>query len=473
MTRLTSGVLLMTMLAGGALAAAQQAAPGFERIMSISFDGNCDAVTAGTPVTVSGAENIKFAPGRVGQAGDFMEGGCLTYENLPAFDMQSGTIELWLNSGHDGRELADHYYLRFTNADESSGIEVKFYQVEMSIQVVMWGPRGKTSRYGWGWAKDAWQHIVICWDATNPSGAILGLYRNGTETGYPATYKAPDAPTLLKVGCQPEGGAASAWALLDEIAVYRGALNAGQVKLLYQSGDRPVEERAAVVRERVIADAAREAERTDLLFNHRKLAIIHGRHTSLLHWGDETFARLRLPVPDKIHEDALAQTDLSQYHTLFVPGGGGLRLSDAAAEALRAYIRQGGGYVGICGGAVTASDYGLIEATRYKFNVRGPVWNRLQEHPITEGYDLARMVLFPHASGPLYVIEPSQEDHVPVAIFDVGDPPLPVFVNTIARRMGKGRIVVFSGHPESSADTNLLLRNAFLWTTKILEPEEQ
>jgi len=222
-----------------------------------------------------------------------------------------------------------------------------------------------------------------------------------------------------------------------------------------------------------LADAALEAERTDLLFNHRKLGMIHGRYTSLVNWGDAVFERLRLPVPDKIHEDELVNTDLSQYDTLYVPGGGGLRLSDEAAEALREYIRGGGGYVGICGGATTASKYGLIEATKYKFNVRGPVWNKLQEHPITEGYDLKRMVLFPHASGPLYVIEEGQEDHVPVAIFDVGNPPLPTFVNTIARRMGEGRIVTFSGHPESSAETNLLMRNAFLWTTKILEPEEE
>ena len=90
-----------------------------------------------------------------------------------------------------------------------------------------------------------------------------------------------------------------------------------------------------MVRERIEADAALEAERTDLLFNHRRLALIHGRHTSLLHWGDSAFTPLRLPVPDKIHEDELADTDLSRYDTLYVPGGGGLRLSDEAAEALR------------------------------------------------------------------------------------------------------------------------------------------
>ena len=32
--------------------------------------------------------------------------------------------------------------------------------------------------------------------------------------------------------------------------------------------------------------------------------------------------------------------------------------------------------------------------------------------------------------------------------------------------------MAFSGHPEGAAETRPLLRNAFLWTTKILEPED-
>ena len=117
-------------------------------------------------------------------------------------------------------------------AGGSAGITIKFYQVEMSIQVNMWGSTGKFRRYGWGWARDAWQHIVVVWDTTNPAGPTLTLYKNGAETGYPSRYKAIEPPTTLRIGCQPEDGAKSAWALIDELAVYRGALTAGQVKVL-------------------------------------------------------------------------------------------------------------------------------------------------------------------------------------------------------------------------------------------------
>ena len=197
--------------------------------------------------------------------------------------------------------------------------------------------------------------------------------------------------------------------------------------------------------------------------------MIHGRVQSLVNWPDTAFTPLQMPVPDKIHEADLATTDLSAYHTLFVAGGGGLNLDEANQEALREYVRQGGGYVGICGGAVSAAKAGLIDATRYRFGARGPVFAKLLSHPVTAGYDLSRTILFPHASGPLFVITDGS-DEVPVVLFEVGNPPLPSFVNVIAKTYGEGRVLVFSGHPEGSAQTRRLLRNAILWTTRITEP---
>ena len=52
-------------------------------------------------------------------------------------------------------------------------------------------------------------------------------------------------------------------------------------------------------------------------------------------------------------------------------------------------------------------------------------------------------------------------------VFDVGNPPLPTFVNVIAKHYGKGRVVAFSGHPEGSTQTRRMLRNAVLWATRI------
>jgi len=60
-----------------------------------------------------------------------------------------------------------------------------------------------------------------------------------------------------------------------------------------------------------------------------------------------------------------------------------------------------------------------------------------------------------------------------VVIFDVGNPPLPTFVNTIAKQYGEGRVVAFSGHPEGSPQTRRLLRNAIMWAARITGTEDQ
>jgi glutamine amidotransferase-like uncharacterized protein len=198
--------------------------------------------------------------------------------------------------------------------------------------------------------------------------------------------------------------------------------------------------------------------------------MIHGRNTSLVHWQDSRFASLGLPVPAKIHETDLATTDLTQYNMVIVPGGG-LNLDDASREALQAHVREGGGYVGICGGATSAARAGLLTAKRYNFDIRGAVYNTLNEHPITRGYDVRRKLLIPHASGPLFVLN-ENADEIPVVVFGIGGDDLPAFVNVIAKSYGKGRVAVFSGHPEASARTHLLLRNALMWTAGIIEGED-
>ncbi len=461
-----SAIMLVSV---AALSAAEQ--PEFSPLLYIGFNDTAEAVAEGAEVTVTGADSVKYVEGRFGKAADFLESGCVEYRGLPPFNFKSGTMELWIKAAHGHKELEDHYYLQFLKDDESGGIELKFYQVECSAQVIMWGGGKKHRRYGWGWAQDAWRQIVVTWDIADPEISGLKLYYNGVESGYPRGYQEIEMLDFLRIGCKSPEEGLFAKALIDEVVVYDRALTRAQVKTLYENGDKPLEDKVAAVRERIAQDQAREAEKTDLLFNHRKIAMLHGRFQSLLNWPESVFDTLRIPLPDKVHETELATTDLSQYDALFVGGGGGLRLDDANAEALRKYVQEGGGYVGICGGAVSAGRYGLIDAERYNFGVRGRVWAKLKEHPVTEGFDIPRKILFPHASGPLFVIKEGSEE-IPVVIFDVGNEPLPTFVNVIAKQYGEGRVVVFSGHPEGSAETRRMVRNALMWTAKITGMEE-
>ena len=462
-----SGMLLICTIA----AADTPARPELEVVFHLPFDGSIEAASGGH-VTITGGEDIRFVEGKIGQAADLRASGSVEYHNLPALDMQSGTIEFWINSTHDGRHMEDRFYLQFLRDDGQGGIEAKFYHVECSIQATIWGEAVTNRHYGWGWAQDAWQHIAFTWDTTDPELAGLKLYRNGVESGYPCSYKPVAPPDFLRVGYKSAAEPISASALIDEVVVYNRALFREQIKTLYEAGEQPLEQRLIAVRERISADEARKSYLTDQLFNHTRFGFIHGRYQSMANWSEKVFATLGLPVPEPIDETELATTDMGQYDVLLVGGGGGLRLDEANAEALRQYVRSGGGYVGICGGAISAASCGLIEAERYNFGARGPVWGIPREHPITEGYDIPQKILFPHASGPLFVIH-EDSDEVPVVLFDVGNPPLPTFVNAIARQYGEGRVAVFSGHPEGSAETHRLLRNAIMWAAGIVAIEEQ
>jgi len=293
------------------------------------------------------------------------------------------------------------------------------------------------------------------------------LYRNGIESGHARPYRPFHRPVILRVGCGSPQEGDFARALIDEVAVYDRCLTKSQVKLLYDLGGESFDKKLAALRKRVAQDDGIRTQRERLLFHVKKLAIIHGRNTSLLNWPDRRFASIGLPVPAKIYETDLATTDLKQFDTVLVPGGGGLNLDDANRNALQEYVRDGGGYVGICGGAVTAIRYGLVKAKRYMFDVRGAVYNTVRRHPVTGGYDTRRKLLMAHASGPLFVLAEGA-DEVPAVVFRVGGADLPTFVNVIAKQYGKGRVVVFSGHPEGALRTYRLLRNAIMWTAGII-----
>ncbi|MCE5237091.1 LamG domain-containing protein [bacterium] len=460
MRHATGLLLLLTVLSVPALAADL---PPLMAPFHVAFDGAATA-TPGA-VSVTGADKLRYVEGKAGQAGDFESGQCVEYTNLPPLNLASGALELLVRPLHDPKEMEDHYYLQFLRQDGSAIMEVTFTHVEMSAQVTVRTGGRTFRRYGWGWPGNAWSHLVITWDSAGASPAGLGLYRDGIETGYPATYQAMEQPATIRIGCKSPATGPWAKAHLDELTIYNRWLSRLQVKALAAKAALPhirkMEEMAGLV----AADDGEAARRREQLFAAR-VGIIYGRSTSLLNWPDSLYQALDLPVPTAISEDDLAKTDLSQYKTLIVPGGGGLRLTDANKQALLKYVNDGGGYVGICGGATTANQYGLVDCTTYKFNVRGPVWVKLQPHPLTDGYDTSRMILFPHASGPLFV--PKSEDQQTVLTFDVGDPPLPTFSHTVVRALGKGRVVVFSGHPEGSADTRPMLRNAVMWTARII-----
>ena len=454
--------------------------PELAPLLYLPFDGSATPAVPTQGISVTKEEDLTFAEGQVGKAADFRDKGCVEYRNLPAFNTHSGTIELWVRPAHDHKELQDHYYVQFFGQDDKPVLEVQFCQARCATQAIMRAGDRVSGAYCCGGINtDRWIHIIATWDDTNADLSGIGFYRNGGKNRFPASYHTIEAPRRLRVGCRSPDGASSASALIDEVCVYNRSLTPAQAKALYENAKLPMAEKLRVMRERVAGDDALAREQTDALFNRRKIGIIHGRYTSLANWPDKVFERLGLPVPTKIHETELVSTDMSQYDAVIVPGGGGLKLDDANRDALQEYLRQGGGYVGVCGGATTAGKYGLVAAKQYSFDVRGRVFSMLNSHPITEGYENGSKLLIAHASGPLFVLEEGS-DEIPVAVFvvggnslfGIGGGDLPMFVNIIAKPYGKGRVAVFSCHPESSQQSYRLLRNAVMWTAKITARED-
>jgi hypothetical protein len=474
MRRLGPALFITLLACAGALA---DAPPELDTVLHISFDGNREAMARDAEVTVRGGEQVPFAEGRVGKAADFRETGCIEYHDLPMFDMQSGTIEFWVNSTHDMLHMEDRYLLQFLRNDDNGGIRIRFYHVISSLQVRFSGTGANTIVYTGGWAQDQWAHFAITWNTDDLDMAGLKLYRNGAEvTAFPREYRPIEPPDFLRVGCESPDEPTPAGALIDELVVYNRSLSRQQVRVLYEHGHRPMQDKLDALRHQITAEEATKAYRAHRLFNETDFGFIYGETHPLDDWPDERFEALGLLVPQRISEGELATTDLSRYDVLLVGHGDGLRLDEQAAGALRRYVRAGGGYLGIGGGAVTAARHGLIEAEIYEFPVRGAVRSIAAQHPVTEGvYDDTRptaRILIAHNEGPLLLIK-EDADEVPVLTFDVaGKPPLPTFVSAIARQYGKGRVLVFSSQQEVRNHTHRLLRNGVMWVAEIIGTEQ-
>ena len=210
---------------------------------------------------------------------------------------------------------------------------------------------------------------------------------------------------MLRLGAKSTQEATNTKAVLDEVAIYNRALSEMQVFALHEAAALG-SDRIEAIAQRVAADDAETTRRIEQFRNEKRMAMVVGR--TIGGWKDEVFGdSYGLPVPDRIDERQLEKADLSRYDVLLFPGGGGFDLTEAGAEALRQYLQDGGGFVGICAGCYAAGTYKLIEREFYPFRERGQVEVYLHEHPVTEGYHPRRQIALAHANGPL--IQPGEE----------------------------------------------------------------
>ena len=171
---------------------------------------------------------------------------------------------------------------------------------------------------------------------------------------------------------------------------------------------------------------------------------------------------------------------LAGYDVLVMPGGSGydryIQLGEEGFEAIRKYIREGGGYYGICAGIALALNdpkrLRLIPYTREKTPPRGGFSAAVKLNGRAEellGVS-AGTRYFRYHDGPL----PANGDPVPdaecevLATFDSevmqrgkASSPMHGMPAVIAGRYGKGRVLVMVMHPEYYPSTHDVLGGGF------------
>lgn len=190
-----------------------------------------------------------------------------------------------------------------------------------------------------------------------------------------------------------------------------------------------------------------------------------------------------------VSRGALANLDV-----IVVPGGSGSReavsLGDDGREKMNWFIDNGGGYVGICAGAYLGSDHssyqwrlGLADALvidrEHYDRGAGLVKAKLTKHAkelLPEFANQSEMFCYYHG-GPLLAAgeNPNLDDYEELAVFesDVHTTPgspegkMPGTTFLLSGKKGKGRVILCSGHPESTTGLRWLTPRMARWTAQV------
>ncbi|MEX0702446.1 MAG: BPL-N domain-containing protein [Planctomycetales bacterium] len=188
---------------------------------------------------------------------------------------------------------------------------------------------------------------------------------------------------------------------------------------------------------------------------------------------------------DRITAAEIREGKLSGYDVILHPGGGarvqGNTLGDEGREKVRQFVRNGGGYVGICAGAYLATGevdayLGILDADVVDFEhwARGKGEVEISLTPQGRqllGADADRLKI-EYAQGPLLAPAGKADlpDYEPLAKFEteiaLKGAPRGVMVGTsaiVTGRYGEGRIICFSPHPEKTKGLRGFVQRGALW----------
>ena len=153
---------------------------------------------------------------------------------------------------------------------------------------------------------------------------------------------------------------------------------------------------------------------------------------------------------------------LPSYDVLLVPGGyTGNYIPSMGSKGVRIlleFVEGGGGYVGVCAGAYVAGLLKLVKSEPVR--VEGIGWVEIEvrkpDHPVMRGY--SGKVRIHYQNGPH--IRPAEGEES-LATYADGSTAI------LSAKFGKGRVILFSPHPERSRSTWRMLLNALLYAAQL------
>ena len=199
---------------------------------------------------------------------------------------------------------------------------------------------------------------------------------------------------------------------------------------------------------------------------------------------------IRRITADEIRSGKLAGVDV-----LIHPGGSGSgqgkALGEAGRKVVRAFVKDGGGFLGVCGGAYLATnDYSwslnLIDAKAVdrKHWARGNGTVELQLSPVGSSFfgHIGEEIDIHYGQGPLLGRREWDDKDVPdyqsIAIYKTGiaekgapEGVMPGTSAIVRAHYGDGRVFCFSPHPEKTDGRGEMIGYAVNWLSKVKDPE--
>ena len=194
-----------------------------------------------------------------------------------------------------------------------------------------------------------------------------------------------------------------------------------------------------------------------------------------------------------INAEEVASLDLTAFDTVVFPGGSASQqakaIGDAGRAKLKDYVKNGGGYVGICAGAYLACtnfewSLGILNARTVSSKwMRGSGYVDLEVahdgRPILG--DVGEVFKVRYNNGP--IIKPSAQADLPsyraLSFFRTevakNGTPVGVMVDSPAQAVstyGKGRVFISSPHPENTPGLEFLIPRGILWAAGELNEAE-